>query len=123
MLVAIAAVTGLAWWDDQREAGAALRDLQSEQSILASSIAGTLRAHLAAIEGEGVLIGEDGSGRVGSRYAPVVVRSASEPRTTSPDPDRLDAQGAHCAMVAWSISARGRPTSSIATSDSCARAS
>jgi signal transduction histidine kinase len=52
MLVAIAVVTGMAWWDEQREAEAALEDLQSEQSVLAESIAAALRAHLAAIARE-----------------------------------------------------------------------
>jgi two-component system NtrC family sensor kinase len=46
MLVAIAVVTGLAWWDEQREADSALQDLETEQSILAASLAGNLRAHL-----------------------------------------------------------------------------
>jgi signal transduction histidine kinase len=46
MLVAIAVVTGIAWWDEQREADSALRDLETEQSILAASLAGSLRAHL-----------------------------------------------------------------------------
>ena len=48
MLVAIAVVTGLSWWDEQREADSALRDLETEQSILAASLAGSLRAHLTA---------------------------------------------------------------------------
>jgi len=48
MLLAIALVTGLAWWDEQREAGAALHDLETEQAILASSLAATLRARLTA---------------------------------------------------------------------------
>jgi signal transduction histidine kinase len=50
MLVAIGAVTGLAWWDDQREANAALADLASEQSVVAASLASTLRARLALAE-------------------------------------------------------------------------
>jgi signal transduction histidine kinase len=49
MLAAIAVVTGLAWWDEQREAGAALQDLQSEQAILAESIAGALRVDRAPV--------------------------------------------------------------------------
>lgn len=51
MVLAIALVTSLAWWDEQREAEAALQDLQSEQSILAWSVAGTLRAQLNALHG------------------------------------------------------------------------
>jgi signal transduction histidine kinase len=49
MVVAIAAVTALAWWDDQREASAALKDLETQQTVVASSLAGALRAHLDAI--------------------------------------------------------------------------
>jgi signal transduction histidine kinase len=52
MFVAIALVTSLAWWDEQREADAALRDLETEQTVVASSLAATLRAHLVARAGE-----------------------------------------------------------------------
>ena len=48
MFIAIAIVTGLAWWDEQREADAALRDLETEQTVLAASLAASLRAHLVA---------------------------------------------------------------------------
>jgi signal transduction histidine kinase len=48
MLAAMALVTALAWWDEQREADAALVDLQSEQSVLASSLSDDLREHLTA---------------------------------------------------------------------------
>ncbi|HTQ41721.1 MAG TPA: HAMP domain-containing sensor histidine kinase [Polyangiaceae bacterium] len=48
MLAAMALVTALAWWDEQREADAALLDLQSEQSVLAISLAEDLREHLTA---------------------------------------------------------------------------
>jgi two-component system NtrC family sensor kinase len=53
MMVAIAVVTLLAWWDEQREADAAMRDLESEQSVLASSLAADLRAHLVARQAGG----------------------------------------------------------------------
>jgi signal transduction histidine kinase len=90
MLIAIAVVTTLAWWDEQREADAALEDLQSEQSVLAWSVAGTLRARLTAIAREAVLVGEHGPGALGDRYAPVAVRSAdSDVRTSSGDPRRF----------------------------------
>ena len=48
MLAAMVVVTTLAWWDEQREADAALVDLQSEQSVLATSLAEDLREHLTA---------------------------------------------------------------------------
>ncbi|HEX4446862.1 MAG TPA: HAMP domain-containing sensor histidine kinase [Polyangiaceae bacterium] len=50
MVLAIAVVTGLAWWDEQREADAALRDLETEQTVVAASFAATLRARLAGVE-------------------------------------------------------------------------
>jgi signal transduction histidine kinase len=50
MVISIATVTGLAWWDDQREADAALRDLESQQTVVASTLAASLRAHLATVE-------------------------------------------------------------------------
>jgi two-component system, NtrC family, sensor kinase len=50
MFVAIAIVTGLAWWDEQREANAALQDLETEQTVVAASLAASLRAHLVAVE-------------------------------------------------------------------------
>jgi signal transduction histidine kinase len=46
MLGAMVVVTTLAWWDEQREADAALADLQSEQSVLATSLSEDLREHL-----------------------------------------------------------------------------
>jgi two-component system NtrC family sensor kinase len=49
MAGALALVTGVAWWDEQREETAALLDLEVEQATLAESVAGTLRAHLAAV--------------------------------------------------------------------------
>jgi len=48
MLAAMVLVTTLAWWDEQREAEAALVDLQSEQSVLATSLSEDLREHLTA---------------------------------------------------------------------------
>ena len=50
MLAAIAVVTGVAWLDEQREAESALRDLEMEQSTLAVSLAGVVRAHLASLD-------------------------------------------------------------------------
>jgi signal transduction histidine kinase len=69
MFVAIAIVTSLAWWDEQREADAALRDLETEQSILASSLAAALRARLLLTvpmpEGRGVDPGVVATGLLG----------------------------------------------------------
>jgi len=46
MIAAIAVITSLAWWDEQREAEAALRDLEAEQSVLAASLEESLRSQL-----------------------------------------------------------------------------
>jgi two-component system NtrC family sensor kinase len=58
MVLAIAAVTVLAWWDDQREADAALHDLETQQTVVAASLAASLRAHLALIERDAVHIAD-----------------------------------------------------------------
>jgi two-component system NtrC family sensor kinase len=58
MIAAILAVAGLAWWDDQREATAALRDLETQQTVVAFSLAAGLRAHLAAAARESAGAGE-----------------------------------------------------------------
>ena len=89
MLLAIAVVTGLAWWDEQREAAAALDDLGTEQSILASSLAGSLQAYLATVARDAVLIGEHGAAPWGRSYVPALVRGPSTPSTPVPDPSRI----------------------------------
>lgn len=52
MAGALALVTGVAWWDEQREEAAALLDLETDQATLAESLAGNLRARLAAVPTE-----------------------------------------------------------------------
>jgi signal transduction histidine kinase len=89
MAVAIAVVTGLAWWDEQREAEAALLDLENEQSILAASLASSLHAHLTSIQRDAVLVGEHGPGVVENRYSPIAVRSADAPRAVVAGVGRL----------------------------------
>ena len=89
MLAAIALVTGLAWWDEQREAEAALRDLEIEQTVVAESLAASLRAHLATAEGDAVLIGEHGPADREKRYASVLVREAGTRAAPLHDPAKL----------------------------------
>ena len=93
MLVAIAVVTGLAWWDEQREAGAALRDLETEQTLLATSLAASIRTQLAIVERDAeraaVLAGRDGGGEYMGCYDPLVVRTAAAPRAGVKDPARV----------------------------------
>jgi len=57
MLLAIGAVTGLAWWDSRRESEAILADVGAEQSRLASVIADDLGSRLAELDES------DGQGR------------------------------------------------------------
>src|SRR5664279_2758090 len=49
MLLAIAAIAGLAYVDEEREGAAAIADFAQEQTTLAQSIAGALRAHLSVL--------------------------------------------------------------------------
>ena len=89
MLAAIGVVTALAWWDQQREAEAALRDLGSEQRLLAISVCASLRARLGAIERDAILMGEHGTEGALGRYEPAAVRAQGAPPTPGRDPSRL----------------------------------
>jgi two-component system NtrC family sensor kinase len=86
MVTAIAAVTGLAWWDDQREANAALRDLETQQTVVASSLAGSLRANLGTVERDALRIAERGPADLDQTYRPAVVRPAAAAVTATADP-------------------------------------
>ena len=88
MVLAIAAVTALAWWDDQREADAALRDLETQQTVVASSLAASLRAHLAFIERDAVRVADSGAAGPNDPYSPPVVRVEGAP-AEAPGPARL----------------------------------
>jgi two-component system, NtrC family, sensor kinase len=92
MLVAIAIVTALAWWDEQREADDALGDLQAEQTVVASSLAASLRAHLLAVERDAELAGEQGVARLaypGDRYVPAAVRGPGVESPVAVDASRI----------------------------------
>ncbi len=89
MFAAVVLVTGLSWWDAQREAGWALSDLGSEQAIVAASLAGSLGARLATIERDAVLVGEHGPGGSLGKYEPVIVRQPGTATAVTPDPSRL----------------------------------
>lgn len=58
MLLAIALVTALAFWDEQRESAAALDDFADEQGTLAGSIASELASRLAAMRRDALFIAE-----------------------------------------------------------------
>ena len=51
MLVVVVLITCLAYWDEQREAQAALDDFAGEQATFAASLAAGLSAHLASVQG------------------------------------------------------------------------
>ncbi len=89
MVLAIAAVTALAWWDDQREADAALRDLESQQTVVASSLAASLQAHLAFVERDAALVADAGAAGPSEPYSPSVVRAAGAPAAAAPGPARF----------------------------------
>jgi signal transduction histidine kinase len=72
MIVAIVAVAGLAYWDEQRESTAAFEDFAREQSTLAKSVSAGLAVRLTAIENEARARGRDG-GDVYDRDGHVVV--------------------------------------------------
>lgn len=53
MLVTIAAVAAIAYWDEQREFAAALNDFAKEQAVLAQTLSATLQARLTGSEAIG----------------------------------------------------------------------
>jgi two-component system, NtrC family, sensor kinase len=89
MVLAIAGVTALAWWDDQREADAALRDLETQQTVVALSLAASLRAHLAFIERDAPRVAGSGPGDASERYSSETVRAEGAPPTVAHDPGRF----------------------------------
>jgi hypothetical protein len=89
MVLAIAAVTALAWWDDQREANAALQDLETQQTVVASSLAARLEAHLPFIERDATRVAEAGGAGPSDPYSPAVVQARGGP----PSLERTDPIG------------------------------
>jgi two-component system, NtrC family, sensor kinase len=89
MLATIAVVTCLAWCDERREADTALADLQTEQSILASSLARGLLARLATMERDARLLAASEGRDLAARYDPVAVRSPGQSRAELTDASRL----------------------------------
>jgi signal transduction histidine kinase len=75
MLGAIGMVTGLAWWDSQRESDAILRDLGQEQALVAAIVALDVRAHFPAVAGGGaapgtqLAVARDARDRLGGQSA------------------------------------------------------
>jgi|HubBroStandDraft_1064217.scaffolds.fasta_scaffold01907_6 two-component system, NtrC family, sensor kinase len=86
MLLAIGAVTGLAWWDSRRESEAILRDVGREESVVASIVALDLRTHIEAAERDAVLLAERGPSWGEGRYRKTAVRAPGSPRPPEGDP-------------------------------------
>ncbi|HTA88201.1 MAG TPA: ATP-binding protein [Polyangiaceae bacterium] len=61
MLLAITAVALVAYWDEQREFGAALTDFAGEQTALAQAVGTTLRARLVGVDASELPSGADRS--------------------------------------------------------------
>jgi two-component system, NtrC family, sensor kinase len=90
MVLAIAAVTALAWWDDQREADAALRDLEAQQTVVASSLAASLQAHLGLIERDAARAADTGAAGPNEPSSRSVVRVEGAPAAAvAPGPARF----------------------------------
>jgi two-component system, NtrC family, sensor kinase len=95
MLVAIAAIAGLAYLDAERESAAALSDFAQEQATLAQSLAAALSADLAAAQRDALAVAQSHlEGRsplpsIAERYLSVVVRRRGSDKTSSrTDADR-----------------------------------
>jgi two-component system, NtrC family, sensor kinase len=80
MLLAIGAVTGLAGWDSQRESEAILQDVGREQGVVAAVVARDLRAHLAIVERDALLVAERGPTWGEGRYAQIGLRASGSAR-------------------------------------------
>jgi two-component system, NtrC family, sensor kinase len=89
MLLSIAFVSGLAWWDSRRESDSVLRDVAREQSVLAAMLSANLRAHLTAVERDARLVADGESAEVADRYDAVGVRTAGAAPPGTRDVTRL----------------------------------
>ncbi len=89
MLLSIALVSALAWWDSRRESDAVLRDVAAEQVVQAAMLAANLRAHLGAIEHDGRLVADGEAAKVADRYDAVSVRAPGAPPLAAPDATRV----------------------------------
>jgi signal transduction histidine kinase len=89
MCAALAIVTALAWWDARSEDAAALSDFGTEQSVVAASVAGVLRARLAAVARDAARVAAEGLASVSSTYEPFGVRAGGAPPPAVRDPARV----------------------------------
>src|SRR5579863_9755553 len=88
MLLAIGAVAGLACWDSQRESEAILQDVGREQGVVAAIVARDLRAHLAIVERDALLVAERGPAWGEGRYTQIGLRASG---SAKPSEDRAAA--------------------------------
>jgi signal transduction histidine kinase len=89
MMSAIAAVTTLFWLDARREANASLDDLEIEQTVVASSLAASLGAHLTALHLEAVVLGACEHMRRDDGFAFAAIGECSAPPPVAADPSRV----------------------------------
>jgi len=91
MVIAVAAVACLAFWDEQRESAAALDDFAAEQATLARSVAAELSTRLAAVRRDAMLLAEsldEGRGAPATAldgYTHVALRPAHAPPPPRPE--------------------------------------
>ncbi len=92
MLLAVAAVALIAFWDERRESASALDDFAEEQAKLASSIASELATRLAAVRRDALIIAEslDEGRKVPLTALDGYTRYAMRPVDASP-PERAEA--------------------------------
>ena len=85
MLLAIVAMAGLAYVDEDREGAAALADFAQEQTTLAESLAGALSAYLSAVRPDvlDAAQAQPESRSVLERYLSAVVHSSAEAERAS----------------------------------------
>ena len=95
MLLAVAAVALLAFWDERRESAAALDDFAQEQATLAGSVAAELGTRLASVRRDALLLAESlDEGKKAplpalEGYTSYGLRSPGQPRPEPPESGAL----------------------------------
>ena len=89
MVAIVAAIAGVAYWDAEREAAAALRDFAAEQATLAGALGAVLRTHAARGPGQAPFDARDVLAELRSIERPsvlaILVRRAGDPALLATD--------------------------------------
>ncbi len=93
MMLAVAAVASLAYWDEQREAGAALEDFAEKQAMLAQALSRALAERLAIIERDALDAAREPV--VGERSAPGDIHVSIRGPGVDSKPEDPDPSGFH----------------------------